>query len=254
MMVLYHCMFEGNLIGVARAQLDAAERMPYGLLLARLGQESVARFRRSLRPLNLGAQQFIVLKQLQAFGSCSQGELADALGIDYSNLAGVTGELYRRGLIERHRDETRPAPLRRRAHLRRAAAARRRRPGDHGRRAARCSTRSARPSATSSGTCCAGWPTRSSCARAPTPRRVRRRPSRPTSGRLSEPAQAAEPPLGLGLQQHLHGAIFLLLGTTRRPSAPRPAASRGSRNHRHRAGRHQSSSGMMSGTHFLTLA
>jgi DNA-binding MarR family transcriptional regulator len=99
-------MFEGNLIGVARAQLNATDRMPYGLLLARLGQESVARFRRSLRPLNLGAQQFIVLKQLQAFGSCSQGELADALGIDYSNLAGVTGELYRRGLIERRRDES----------------------------------------------------------------------------------------------------------------------------------------------------
>jgi len=89
---------------------SAVERIPYGLLLARLGQESVARFRRSLRPLNLGAQEFIVLKQLQAFGSCSQGELADALGIDYSNLAVVTGQLYSRGLIERHRD---PADRRR---------------------------------------------------------------------------------------------------------------------------------------------
>jgi len=89
---------------------SAVDRIPYGLLLARLGQESVARFRRSLRPLNLGAQEFIVLKQLQAFGSCSQGELADALGIDYSNLASVTGQLYSRGLIERHRD---PADRRR---------------------------------------------------------------------------------------------------------------------------------------------
>jgi len=89
---------------------SAVERIPYGLLLARLGQESVARFRRSLRPLNLGAQEFIVLKQLQSFGSCSQGELADALGIDYSNLAVVTGQLYSRGLIERHRD---PADRRR---------------------------------------------------------------------------------------------------------------------------------------------
>jgi DNA-binding MarR family transcriptional regulator len=82
------------------------ERIPYGLLLARLGQEATARFRRSVRPLNLGAQQFIVLKQLQALGPCSQGALADALGIDYSNLAGVTGELYRRELIERNRDDT----------------------------------------------------------------------------------------------------------------------------------------------------
>jgi DNA-binding MarR family transcriptional regulator len=103
-------MFEGNLVDMAQAPQSAVERIPYGLLLARLGQESTARFRRSLRPLNLGAQQFIVLKQLQVFGSCSQGELADALGIDYSNLAGVTGQLYSRGLIERHRD---PADRRR---------------------------------------------------------------------------------------------------------------------------------------------
>jgi MarR family transcriptional regulator, lower aerobic nicotinate degradation pathway regulator len=103
-------MFEGNLVSMAQIPESAVERIPYGLLLARLGQESTARFRRSLRPLNLGAQQFIVLKQLQVFGSCSQGELADALGIDYSNLASVTGQLYERGLIERHRD---PADRRR---------------------------------------------------------------------------------------------------------------------------------------------
>jgi DNA-binding MarR family transcriptional regulator len=93
-----------NLVLMATAGSTDLERIPYGLLFARLGQESMARFRRAVRPLNLGAQQFIVLKQLQALGSCSQGELADALGIDYSNLAGVTGELYNRGLIERNRD------------------------------------------------------------------------------------------------------------------------------------------------------
>ena len=84
----------------------STERIPYGLLLARLGQEATARFRRSVRPLNLGAQQFIVLKQLEALGPCSQGQLADALGIDYSNLASVTGELYRRELVARSRDES----------------------------------------------------------------------------------------------------------------------------------------------------
>jgi DNA-binding MarR family transcriptional regulator len=103
-MVLYHHMFEGNLVAMAQASAGT-ERIPYGLLLARLGQEATARFRRSVRPLNLGAQQFIVLKQLEALGPCSQGALADALGIDYSNLASVTGELYRRELIERNRDE-----------------------------------------------------------------------------------------------------------------------------------------------------
>jgi MarR family transcriptional regulator, lower aerobic nicotinate degradation pathway regulator len=97
-------MNEGNLVAMAQAAAST-ERIPYGLLLARLGQEATARFRRSVRPLNLGAQQFIVLKQLQALGACSQGQLADALGIDYSNLASVTGELYRRELIERNRDE-----------------------------------------------------------------------------------------------------------------------------------------------------
>lgn len=90
---------------MAQAASTATDRLPYGVLLARLGQEATARFRRSLRPLNLGAQQFIVLKQLEAVGSCSQSELADVLGIDYSNLATVTGELCRRGLIERSRDE-----------------------------------------------------------------------------------------------------------------------------------------------------
>src|SRR3954469_8647623 len=109
-MVLYQGMVKGNLVRMAQVQQSAVERIPYGLLLARLGQESTARFRRSLRPLNLGAQQFIVLKQLQVFGSCSQGELADALGIDYSNLASVTGQLYERALIEPHRD---PADRRR---------------------------------------------------------------------------------------------------------------------------------------------
>jgi MarR family transcriptional regulator, lower aerobic nicotinate degradation pathway regulator len=97
-------MNEGNLVAMAQAAAST-DRIPYGLLLARLGQEATARFRRSVRPLNLGAQQFIVLKQLQALGPCSQGQLADALGIDYSNLASVTGELYRRELIERNRDE-----------------------------------------------------------------------------------------------------------------------------------------------------
>jgi MarR family transcriptional regulator, lower aerobic nicotinate degradation pathway regulator len=97
-------MNEGNLVAMAQAAAST-DRIPYGLLLARLGQEATARFRRSVRPLNLGAQQFIVLKQLQALGPCSQGTLADALGIDYSNLASVTGELYRRELIERNRDE-----------------------------------------------------------------------------------------------------------------------------------------------------
>lgn len=79
--------------------------VPYGLLLSRLGQDATARFRRALRPLGMSAQHFIVLKQLEAIGSTSQTALADALGIDYSNLATVAGELCEKDLIVRTREE-----------------------------------------------------------------------------------------------------------------------------------------------------
>jgi DNA-binding MarR family transcriptional regulator len=80
-------------------------RTPYGVLLARLGQDATARFRRALRPLGLTAQQFIVLKQLETTGSTSQTALADALGVDYSNMATVAGELCDKDLISRAREE-----------------------------------------------------------------------------------------------------------------------------------------------------
>lgn len=81
-------------------------KLPFGLLLARLGHESVARFRKALKPLGLNTQEYFVLRQLQAIGAASQASLADALGVDYSNLATVTGELAERGLIERYRHES----------------------------------------------------------------------------------------------------------------------------------------------------
>lgn len=87
-------------------QTPEGERLPFGVLLARLGQESMARFRKALRPLELSAQQYVVLKQLQTIGAASQATLAEALGIDYSNLATVTAELSDRGLIERYRHES----------------------------------------------------------------------------------------------------------------------------------------------------
>ncbi len=81
------------------------DRLPYGLLLARLGQESVRRFRGALAPLDLSPQQFMVLKQLQVINTASQADLAQALGLDNSNLAAVTAELNDAGLIERYRHE-----------------------------------------------------------------------------------------------------------------------------------------------------
>lgn len=98
-------MFRGTLTAMQDATIDTATRLPYGVLLARLGNEATAGFRRALRPLGLGAQEFIVVKQLQAIGPTSQASVADALGIDYSNLAAVVGALEERRLVERTRDE-----------------------------------------------------------------------------------------------------------------------------------------------------
>jgi DNA-binding MarR family transcriptional regulator len=82
----------------------SSEQLPVSTLLAGLGREVTARVRRAVRPLGLGAQQFQVLKQLEALGEPSQAELADAAGIDRSNLATIAGELCGRGLVERARD------------------------------------------------------------------------------------------------------------------------------------------------------
>jgi DNA-binding MarR family transcriptional regulator len=82
-----------------------SEQVPVSTLLAGLGRDATARVRRAMRPLGLGAQQFLVLKQLQALGQASQAEVADALGIDRSNLAATAAELSQRQLVERTRDE-----------------------------------------------------------------------------------------------------------------------------------------------------
>ena len=74
-------------------------------LLAGLGREATARVRRAMRPLGLGAQQFLLIKQLQVLGQASQAELADALAIDPSNLATIAADLADRDLVERTRDE-----------------------------------------------------------------------------------------------------------------------------------------------------
>src|SRR5690242_11201512 len=75
-------------------------------LLAGLGREVTARVRKAIRPLGLGAQQYLVLSQLAELGRTSQGELASALGLDPSNLATIAGELVDLGLIDRARDST----------------------------------------------------------------------------------------------------------------------------------------------------
>lgn len=82
------------------------DRLPYGIMLSKLGGETMGRYRRALRPLELNAQHYVVLKQLQNIGTASQAALAEALGLDYSNLATITGDLAGRELIERYRHES----------------------------------------------------------------------------------------------------------------------------------------------------
>jgi DNA-binding MarR family transcriptional regulator len=81
------------------------EQVPMSTLLAGLGRDVTARVRRAMRPLGLGAQQFLVLNQLQVLGQTSQAELADALTIDPSNLAAIAADLSDRLLVERTRHE-----------------------------------------------------------------------------------------------------------------------------------------------------
>src|SRR4029453_10164588 len=73
-------------------------------LLAGLGRDATARVRRAIRPLGLGAQEYLVLSQLRDLGQTSQAELAAALGLDPSNLVPTAGELVDRGLVDRCRD------------------------------------------------------------------------------------------------------------------------------------------------------
>jgi DNA-binding MarR family transcriptional regulator len=97
-------MFEGTLATMSDATASVSTRLPYGVLLSRLGNEATAGFRRALRPLGLGAQEFIVLKQVQAMEPTAQGGVGDALGMDYSNLASLVAVLCDRDLLERERD------------------------------------------------------------------------------------------------------------------------------------------------------
>ena len=74
-------------------------------MLASLGRDATARVRKAIRPLGLGAQQYLLLTQLRDLGPSSQAELAAALGLDPSNLAGAIAELVDRQLVDRCRND-----------------------------------------------------------------------------------------------------------------------------------------------------
>jgi DNA-binding MarR family transcriptional regulator len=74
-------------------------------ILASLGRDATARVRRAIRPLGLGAQQYLLLTQLRDLGHASQAELAAALGLDPSNLASAIASLVDRQLVDRCRSD-----------------------------------------------------------------------------------------------------------------------------------------------------
>ncbi|MEA2125314.1 MAG: MarR family transcriptional regulator, transcriptional regulator for hemolysin [Solirubrobacteraceae bacterium] len=80
-------------------------QVPMTTLLAGLGREATGRVRRAIRPLGIGAQQFLLLEQLNLLGQTSQADLAEALAIDPSNLATIAADLADSGLVERTRDD-----------------------------------------------------------------------------------------------------------------------------------------------------
>jgi DNA-binding MarR family transcriptional regulator len=81
-------------------------------LLKRVGYAVKDRAHAALEPTGLSYQHQAVLSLLEEGSRETQGQVADALGYDRSQLVGLLDELEQRGLVERRRD-----PDDRRRHL-----------------------------------------------------------------------------------------------------------------------------------------
>jgi len=75
-------------------------------LLSKLGQRAATAAAEALAPRGLRPREFSTLVQVEELGECAQGDVADRLGIDRSDMVSVVDKLEEMTLLSRAQDPT----------------------------------------------------------------------------------------------------------------------------------------------------